>query len=87
MPRINGVEIRCAGLRCGLRWDYQIAGKVGINPQMLSRILSGKREVDDDMIERICVALDVHRATIMDSDLMHVGNTPAAIANESAIKT
>lgn len=48
----DGVDIKIARIRAGLR-QYDVAARVGILPNRLSEIESGRRQPSPELLERI----------------------------------
>jgi len=65
MPQIaaykEGVEIKIARIRTGLR-QYEVAARVGILPNRLSEIESGRRRPSPELLERILQAMQLPTA-------------------------
>jgi len=64
MPQIaaykEGVEIKIARIRAGLR-QYELAAHVGILPNRLSEIESGRRRPSPELLERILQVIKGNR--------------------------
>lgn len=52
LTKVNGLDIKIMRLRAGLR-QYDLAARVGIAPNRLSEIESGRREVSPELLQQI----------------------------------
>lgn len=56
VTKVNGLDIRIMRLKAGLR-QYAVAARVGIAPNRLSEIESGRREPSPELLQRILRAI------------------------------
>lgn len=52
LAKVNGLDLKIMRLKAGLR-QYDVAGQVGIPPNRLSEIESGRREPSPELLERL----------------------------------
>lgn len=55
---MTGTDIKIARIKAGLK-GYELAAKVGITPDKMSRIEVGKLEPDNDLLQKIKQALTI----------------------------